>query len=154
MSAPGPLSRKLLWAVCAAAGLYLTSCANRGGVCNQSQKDYYCGPPGCFGHYSTCWRAWPEECVSCPPFTLGDSLSPLESEGANLPEEVAPPTDAVNPGGVKAEQPLPPESLPAPSSPPRKMPAEDDSSSNNADNPLRSPITRRPDIVRVGHDRD
>src|SRR5690606_13946322 len=26
-----------------------------------------CPEPACFGYEATCWQAWPEFCVGCPP---------------------------------------------------------------------------------------
>lgn len=42
----------------------------------------------CYGYHSTCWRAWSEECMTCPPFTAAGVYAPL-TEREKLPE-VAP----------------------------------------------------------------
>jgi len=63
----------------------------------------YFGPLMCFGYHSTCWRAWPEECAPCPPYTLTPEL--LES---------APPPEAQPQPGVEPTLPLPGPDVPLP----------------------------------------
>ena len=71
----------------------------------------YFGPLMCFGYHSTCWRAWPEECPPCPPYTLTPEL--LES--------VAPPEPQPQPSTDPAlplpgpDVPLPTPAVPSPS---------------------------------------
>lgn len=80
-------SRVLLVAMCAAFGAYLTGCTNSREMRDPCRNNYYFGPPGCFGHYSTCWRAWPEECVACPSYAQGEWATAEEiPEGAKTPD--------------------------------------------------------------------
>jgi hypothetical protein len=69
----------------------------------------YFGPMMCFGYHSTCWRAWPEECPPCPPYTLTPGLA--EPVGPPLPEATQENTPLPPPGDV----PLPTPAVPSPS---------------------------------------
>jgi hypothetical protein len=122
------------------AGLSLAVAA--GGCCcheprgpGYGQCFNYFGAPMCFGYYSTCWRAWPEECASCPPYTLNqqqaaEAVAPptgaMPGEGALPPGGPVPPVVPAEPGpdGTIPEGTIPP-AAPLPSGapmPPLPMP--------------------------------
>lgn len=66
----------------------------------------YQASPFCFGYYPTCWRAWPSECVSCPPAsTCGDVV--IEDRPIEEVEVIPTPTTRQAPPAV-----LPVESAP------------------------------------------
>jgi len=73
-SSPKIAQRLLLFA---SAGMVLLSgCANTdwGRLRGRRWVDCDgCVIPGCFGFHSTCWRPWPEECVTCPSPYAPDS---------------------------------------------------------------------------------
>lgn len=167
MSATNFTLRLLLLAFCAGAGVCSTGCANSGRPRDPCRKDYYYGPPGCFGHYSTCWREWPEECVACPPFTQGIwQAQAAEQERAKLPEEVAKPggtaepagpltpddsaepRGAAQPEGAAADEASPRQSLPPIiEKNPRKAPLGDDPSSYKIRKPPRDSSSRRTQVL-------
>jgi hypothetical protein len=73
------------------------------------QGPCYFGPLMCFGYHSTCWRAWPDECPSCPPYTLTPELA----EPVNPPAPQAVPEPALPLPGT--DIPLPTPAVPSPS---------------------------------------
>ncbi|WP_425617572.1 hypothetical protein NA78x_001253 [Anatilimnocola sp. NA78] len=82
----------------------------------------------CFGVYSTCWRAWPGECESCPSF----AALPLHQQQPSVP----------TPAPYMAPQPRPqPEVEPAPA------PAPDDQAARVQNAVLSSARKYRPPTV-------
>ena len=75
----------------------------------RQQGPCYFGPLMCYGYHSTCWRAWPEECPPCPPYTLTPELA--EPVAPLLPP-AAQPAPAPLPG---PDIPLPTPAVPSPS---------------------------------------
>jgi hypothetical protein len=53
----------------------------------------YSVPHACFGHYSTCWRAFPTECTPCPSFAArrvpGVELVPTAEAPPVMPQPPA-----------------------------------------------------------------
>lgn len=153
VSSKNPATRVLLLAILAALGLHVAGCARHRDASQICDSGYYPGPPSCFGHFSTCWRAWPEECVSCPPFSQGTWEATVGPVGNNTPGAAPTTREDLNPGTIPAEEVRPPESLPPPAEPrPRKIPAFDGRSSSKTRNPLRQDELRQSPIVRVTHD--
>lgn len=74
-------------------------------------KDCVCMPRGpCGGYFSTCWRQWPPECVSCPPLLEASDaainppppnevIPPPSEAPSSMPYAPAPPSDVAPPVG-------------------------------------------------------
>lgn len=121
-------------------------CAGVVGHKHGERPDCVCFPRGaCAGYYSTCWRLWPEECVSCPvsggPVMPGDAGLPGEPFTAPAGESTTPANEA---GPGELITPPEPPKIHAPLSPPdaagsRTIPAA----------PAPSKIARAPSSARA-----
>jgi hypothetical protein len=117
------LSRSVTVAAAALPLAAMTGCAgyhNHSGLptsCEWCAGGY--DTPLCFGYHSTCWRPWPEECPTCPPFTLPPPAEQV-LPGAPMAEpptvEPAPPTP--QPEAAPPQPLLPPMPAPATNLPP------------------------------------
>lgn len=111
-------TKSRLWPLAGIAWLacWLGGCACHG-ECHTVDYSCYSVWP-CFGFNSTCWRPWPEECVTCPSpyaaFPLKGELLP----GAPLPESPTP--ELPMPMPPLPVQPMP-EASPAPANPPASI---------------------------------
>jgi hypothetical protein len=70
--------------------------------------------PACHGYHSTCWRPWPEECVTCPAPTRLPPISEVDGE----------PSPAIEPKVPQEPLPTPPEPQPMPGENPPPAPPE------------------------------
>jgi hypothetical protein len=112
------LSRRLGPMLLLIAGF--TGCCHCGPMCcDECQCPGWSQPlrdqPPCFGYHSTCWHAWPPECIACPPFTTAD-LPLVISDDTLAPEPIIDPSLAPLPAPLETPlpMPLPPQPLPEP----------------------------------------
>jgi hypothetical protein len=113
-----PLVNRVVVALLGAIGLS-GCCAghsgNRGG--RGGGECFAAYVPACFGYSSTCWHAWPGECITCPTHTFPpQSAEPLP--GAPLPAQTEglSPADAIPPvpDATPVPEPSPSDQAPAP----------------------------------------
>jgi len=77
MFSPPKFAKRICW-IAGAGFLLLSGCANARRCADCEGYSI----PGCHGYHSTCWRPWPEECVTCPsPFMSEDAPGAIMQSG-------------------------------------------------------------------------
>jgi hypothetical protein len=56
----------------------------------------FCSPT--YGYFQTCWRPFPYECPRCPQYVISPASAPSAIPSSAPPMELAPATDAAQPG--------------------------------------------------------